>query len=153
MNWGNLNSYYEKINKTAEKLLREVINFDPEAKLFWNNLRKVERNGEFETEYIPFPIVEANFNEKHFVLGVSFMNEIWAEITVSAKAATEMNFSEIAGEHEIEIYGAQKQTEFFYHKGMDLAAVNEKINLSGEEKITIYFVPQEKNIIEYIMYI
>lgn len=153
MIWENLNRYYEKINKTALFLLNEIRQYAPDAKLLWYNLHEVKRNGKYETEFIPLPEVEADFSDGHIDFGVSFMNEIWAEITVSAEKALNMDLSGIASEREIEIYGSENYIVDFYSEGMDIESAKEKIKISGEKEIKIFFVPKEENndIISYIM--
>lgn len=154
MTWENLNRYYEKINNIAADLWREVLGYVPGARLSWHNLHSVKRNGKLETEFIPLPEVELDYHEKHVDFGVSFMGEIWAEITLESEYAVEfIDFKHIAEEREIEVYGAKNYTEDFYHAGMDIDAVAGKIKASGEEKTAIYFSPTEdgKDLIKYVI--
>ncbi|MBQ7875644.1 MAG: hypothetical protein IJ306_10920 [Oscillospiraceae bacterium] len=154
MNWENLNRYYEKIYKIAVDIWRDALRYIPDAKLSWYNLHNVKRNGKFEVEFMPFPEVELDFPEKHIDFGVSFMGEVWAEVTFDREYALEhIDFRNIAENREIEVYGAENYTEDFYCEGMDIDALKEKIKASKEEKIAVYFPPTEdgKDLIEYVI--
>lgn len=134
-----LNKLYKELHELGMNLLHALRTLGCEARLRYCNLHEVRVNGAFQTEYFPLPEIEIQGLTDHADLGICLDKSIWLELTMSAQAAMQIDYTPLAQYARLEVYGADNYLHDFYNAGMSPASTGERIAASPEQAVHLCF--------------
>ncbi|HMM32930.1 MAG TPA: hypothetical protein PKB13_14265 [Clostridia bacterium] len=97
------------------------------------NLHAVRKGDGFFTEHFPIPVVTAQgLGDFGFEL-----DHIFFEAVLPREKALCFDFAALARGYNIEVYGAEDFLTDFYHTGMDMAELRERLLKSAEREVCL----------------
>ena len=128
-----LNAVYEPLCAHAKALcvyLKEQ--GAPCARGFYN-LHAVKKGDGFFTEHFPIPVVTAQgLGDFGFEL-----DHVFFEAVLPREKALSFDFAAFARDYDVEVYGAEDYLTDFYHEGMDIAGLHERLFKSAEREVCL----------------
>ena len=128
-----LNAVYEPLCVRSKALCAYLKEQGTACTRGFYNLHAVRKGDGFFTEHFPIPVVTAQgLGDFGFEL-----DHVFFEAVLPHEKALCFDFAAFAREYDIEVYGAEDFLTDFYHTGMDIAGLHERLLKSEKREVCL----------------
>lgn len=125
--WEILNRVYEPLYRRVQAAGRQLAGAGYTARWGWYNLHSSLRNGEYQVEFFPIPVITVG----HWCDILLEPDSICVDARLTCEQAQAFDWNAVPW--AFQLYGAEDYTEDLYRPGMRLEELSERIAQYGQD--------------------
>jgi len=130
-----LNDIYKPIWERTTNIGRDLQELGYKVTKGFHNNNSIKIDGNFITEFFPIPIITV---EGVGDVGID-LDCVWFEVVVPKEKALSLDYTSIAKEYKIEVYGNENYLNDIYNEQISVSEIVPAIKASSETNICVLF--------------